>query len=169
MNLDHLNGLPPWDDEHIKRLSNEEESDEWQPNPTRDACKAMYLKWNEIIVMINGALGDGTDQDEPGQHDAEFIMDNKAMILSDAFEVGAKIRSSEVGNMYVLRMENAAIIRKNAQSIKSAMLLFDEEDDVEFSYCEIIRDEIDNFRGLFKAWLATLKKDEFEDDWGLFV
>lgn len=168
MNLDHLNGLPNWDDEHIKRLSNEEE-DDWRPNPTSEACKAMYIKWSEIVMMLKGALGNETDQDEPGQHDAEFLYTQKAMILGDAFEVGAKIRSSEVGGMYVLRMENAAIIRKNAQSIKSGLLIFDEEDDVEDDYCKIIRDEIDNFRELFKAWVATFKKDAYTDDWGLFV
>ena len=39
------------------------------------------------------------------------------MLLVDAYEVGAKIRSSEAG-LYIIRMENAAIIRKNAQFIK---------------------------------------------------
>lgn len=169
MNLDHLDGLPPWDDDRIKRLSNDEEGENWKPTPTYDACKAMYEKWSEIIMLLNGALGDGTEQDEPGQHGAEFLHSQKAMILGDAFEVGAKIRSSEVGGMYVLRMENAAIIRKNAQSIKSGMLIFDDEDGVEDDYCEVIRDEIDNFRELFKAWVATFEKDRYEDDWGLFV
>lgn len=168
MNLDHLNGLPPWDDEHIKRLSNEDEEN-WKPGPTYEACKAMYAKWSEIIMMLNGALGDEDDQEEPGQHDAAFLYSQKAMIMGDAFEVAAKIRSSEVGGMYVLRMENAAIIRKNAQSVKSGLLILDDDDNVEFNYCEIIRDEIDNFRELFKTWVATFEKDRYEDDWGLFV
>lgn len=170
MNLDDLNDLPEWDDEYIKGLnSEEEEGEEWKPNPTLDACKAMYTKWNEIIIMLNGALGDMDDEDEPGQHDALFIRDRKAMILGDAFEVGAKIRSSEAGGIYVLRMENAAIIRKNAQYIKTAMLGMRAEKEIEPDYCEVIRGEIDKFRELFKAWIATFKKDEFEDEWGLFV
>lgn len=171
MNLDGLNELPEWDDDRMRSLSDddEEDGDEWKPTPTYDACKAMYVKWNEIITMLNGALGDMEDEDEPGQHDASFIRDRKGMILGDAFEVGAKIRSSEIGRMYILRMENAAIIRKNAQSIKSAMLSFNMEDELEDSYCEAIRDEIDNFRELFKTWISTFEKDEFEDEWGLFV
>jgi len=168
MNLDGLNDLPDWDDESMKGL-NEDEGDEWKPNPTYDACKAMYIKWNEIIIMLNGALGDLEDEDEPGQHGASFIRDRKAMILGDAFEVGAKIRSSEAGRMYVLRMENAAIIRKNAQYIKTGMLGFSMEEEVEDDYCEAIRNEIDNFRELFKIWLSTFTKDEYEDEWGLFV
>jgi len=169
MNLDGLNDLPDWDDDYIKGLSDDEEGDEWKPNPTRDACKAMYVKWNEIIIMLNGAIGDIEDEDEPGQHEASFIRDRKGMILGDAFEVGAKIRSSEAGSLYVLRMENAAIIRKNAQYIKSAMLSFNMEEEIEDSYCEAIRNEIDNFKELFKVWIGTFKKDEYEDEWGLFV
>jgi hypothetical protein len=34
---------------------------------------------------------------------------------------------------------------------------------------QIIRDEIDKFRELFKQWVASFEKDEYEDDWGLFV
>ena len=167
MNLDSLNDLPEWDDERMRSF-NEEEGDEWKPNPTLDACKAMYTKWNEIIIMLNGALGE-LDEDEPGQHDAMFLRERKGMILGDAFEVGAKIRSSEAAGIYILRMENAAIIRKNAQYIKTAMLGMSVEDEIEDNYCRVIRDEIDNFRELFKQWIATFKKDEFEDEWGLFV
>jgi hypothetical protein len=66
-------------------------------------------------------------------------------------------------------MENAAIIRKNAQYIKICMLGFWAEGVIDETYCEIIRDEIDNFRQLFKQWVATFVKDEYEDEWGLFV
>ncbi|HWB26643.1 MAG TPA: hypothetical protein VG738_14260 [Chitinophagaceae bacterium] len=169
MNFDGLNDLPDWDDDYIKGLSNDEEGEDWKPNPTREACKAMYTKWNEVIMMLNGVLEDAEDEDEPGQHSASFIAERKNMILGDAFEVAAKIRSSETGNMYILRMENAAIIRKNAQMIKSAMLTFNIDGEMEDSYCEAIRTEIDNFRELFKQWVATFQKDVFEDDWGLFV
>ena len=34
---------------------------------------------------------------------------------------------------------------------------------------QIILDEIDHFRELFKVWVGTFQKDEFEDEWGLFV
>ncbi len=33
----------------------------------------------------------------------------------------------------------------------------------------IVREEIDKFRELFKQWAASFKKDEFEDEWGLFI
>jgi hypothetical protein len=37
------------------------------------------------------------------------------------------------------------------------------------SYKEVIADAMNEFRLLFKDWVATFKKDEFEDEWGLFI
>jgi len=83
--------------------------------------------------------------------------------------VAVKIQSSESGNMYVIRMENASIIRKNAQSVKSSILTMMIEEVVEEAHGKVIREEIDRFRQLFKEWVNTFEKDEFEDEWGLFI
>ena len=165
MNLDNLNDLPEWTD---RGVDDEDDKEAWKPNPTRDACKAMYGKWNEIVSMLNGAIGslkDLSDKDDDGS----FTKEQKAMILGDAYETGVKIRSSEAGGIYIIRMENAAIIRKNAQYIKTAILRMMMEREIEEDYGEIIRNEIDAFRELFKTWIVTLEKDEYTDEWGLFV
>ena len=94
--------------------------------------------------------------------------DHIAMITGDALEVAVKIKSSEAG-LYIIRMENAAIIRKNAQYIKISTNSFMLEGQMEPQHRLIIRDEIDKFKELFKAWVATFEKDEFEDEWGLFI
>lgn len=91
------------------------------------------------------------------------------MILGDAYEAGAKIRSSEAGNMYMLRMENACIIRKNAQFVKSSILNLMMEGEVDEEQGEIIRNEIDAFRQIFIILINTFEKDEYTDDWGLYV
>jgi len=170
MNLDDLNDLPEWDDDdEIDRLGEDTEGEEWKPNPTRDACKALYKKWNEIMTMLNGALGTEEEDEEDKTDDKLYAKRHKAMIFGDAFQTAAKIRSSEAGGMYILRMENAAIVRKNAQYIKICMLGFRDEGIIDDTYCKIVRDEIDNFRQLFKDWVATFVKDEYEDEWGLFV
>lgn len=161
MNIDNLNGLPPWKD-------NSYEDESWKTNSTTQACKALYEKWNEIIVMLNGALGTMKDIPEEKEDDS-FIKEQKAMIFGDAYEAGAKIRSSEAGNMYILRMENAGIIRKNAQFVKSSVLNLMMEGEVDEEHGEIIRNEIDAFRQMFTIWIKTFKKDEFTDDWGLYI
>ena len=96
-----------------------------------------------------------------------IIEDHISMLTGDAYEVAAKIKSSEAG-LYIIRMENAAIIRKNAQFIKISTNGFILEDLMEPQHCQIIRDEIDRFRELFRIWVSSFEKDEFEDEWGLF-
>ena len=38
MRIDDLNELPDWDDNGF----GDDKGEGWKPNPTRDACKAMY-------------------------------------------------------------------------------------------------------------------------------
>ena len=163
MRNDDLNELPEWDDDEFQ----DEEEEEWKPNPTRDLCKAMYQQWNQVMVVLNAAFDCMQEPAEDELHTKEYQEDHKAMLLGDAYEVGLKIRSSEAG-LYIIRMENAAIIRKNAQFIKiSTNSLIDEGMDKE--HRQVIRDEIDKFRELFKQWVASFEKDEYTDEWGLFV
>lgn len=173
MKFDHLSDLPDWDDDEFK--DEDEEGEEWKPNPTRDACKSLYNQWEQVMIVLNGALDsmvieekeDACLPDRQG-FPADYWEDHKAMLLGDAYQVAAKIKSSEVG-LYTIRMENASIIRKNAQFIKSSMLTMMSEEVIEKDHGYVIREEIDKFRELFKIWVSTFRKDEYEDEWGLFI
>jgi hypothetical protein len=166
MRIDDLNELPEWDDDKFR--DEDEEGEESKPNPTRDLCKAMYQQWNQVMIVLNAAFDSLKDPQEDDMFSKEHLEDHKQMILGDAYEVGAKIRSSEAG-LYIIRMENAAIIRKNAQFIKISTNSFIVDDLMEEEHRLVIRDEIDKFRELFKQWVATFEKDDCEDEWGLFV
>ena len=166
MNLDNLNELPEWDDDDFK--DEDIEGEDWRTNPTSELCRAMYEQWNTVLLVLKAAFD---SMKEPGEDsifiNKEFLEDQKEMILGDAYEVAAKIRSSEVG-LYVIRMENAAIIRKNAQFIKVSTNNFIDDDLMEPEHRRIVRQEIDIFRDLFKKWVASFERDEYEDEWGLF-
>ncbi len=163
MNLDDLNELPEWNKDE-----DDEEGEDWKPNRTRELCKAMYKQWNTVLVVLKAALDSLKELPPDSLYTQEYVDEHKAMVLGDAYEVGAKIRSSEVG-LYIIRMENAAIIRKNAQFIKISSNNFIAEDLLSEEYNKVVRDEIDTFRELFKQWVATFEKDEYVDEWGLFV
>ena len=167
MNYDKLSDLPEWNDDNYR--DEDEEGEEWKPNPTRETCKALYEQWQQVMIVLNGAMDSMNTNTGENSFSPEHWEDIKGMIVGDAYQVAAKIKSSETGDMYMLRMENASIIRKNAQFIKSNMLTMMMEGAIEESYGQIIRDEIDKFRELFKQWVGTFEKDEFEDEWGLFV
>lgn len=166
MNINHLSDLPEWDDDDFK--DEDDEGEGWKPNPTRDACKALYQQWQQVMIVLNGAFDSMKIEEKEDGFPADYWEDHKAMILGDAYQVAVKIKSSEVG-LYTIRMENASIIRKNAQFIKSSMLTMMAEEVIEEEYGNIIRSEIDKFRELFKKWVSTFQKDEYEDKWGLFV
>ena len=67
------------------------------------------------------------------------------------------------------KWNNASIVRTNAKHLMeqvgfAVLMGFGEE-----SYKEVIADAMNEFRLLFKDWVATFQKDEFEDEWGLFI
>ena len=165
MNLDNLNELPEWDDNEFK--DKDSESEEWKLNLTSELCKAMYKQWNTVVLVMKAAFDSMNEPGEDSLFNKEYLDDQKEILLGDAYEVAAKIRSSEVG-LYIIRMENAAIIRKNAQFIKLSTNNFMEDDLMEAEHRLIIRQEIDVFRDLFKQWVTSFEKDEYEDEWGLF-
>jgi len=165
MNLDNLNELPEWDDDEFK--DKDSESEKWKLNLTSELCKAMYKQWNTVVLVLKAAFDSMKEPPEDSLFNKEYLEDQKEIMLGDAYEVAAKIRSSEVG-LYVIRMENAAVIRKNAQFIKLSTNTFMEDELMEAEHRLIIRQEIDVFRDLFKQWVASFEKDEYEDEWGLF-
>jgi hypothetical protein len=169
MDIDNLSGLPEWCDDEF----NNDDTEKWKPNPTKDAAKAMYEQWRQVMVILRGALETSEDDDrlEVIENKEDFLRsfrdEQKGIIMNDAFEVAIKIQSSESG-MYMIRMENASIIRKNAQNIYTAMLGLMSEKSIDEAHGNVIRAEIDKFRLLFRHWVTTFKKDAFVDDWGLF-
>ena len=166
MNYDHLSDLPDWDDDEFKE--EDEEGEEWKPNLTRDACKELYKQWQQVMIVLNGALDSMVIEEKEDGFPSYYWEDHKAMLLGDGYQVAVKIKSSEAG-LYTIRMENASIIRKNAQFIKSSMLTMMSEGVIEKAHGYVIREEIDKFRELFKIWVSTFQKDEYEDEWGLFI
>ena len=165
MGFDELSGMPDWDDNDFR--DEDDEGEEWKPNPTKDAVRTLYEQWKQVMIVLKGALDSMNTETTDDAFPAEYWEDHKAMLMGDAHQVAVKIKSSEAG-LYMIRMENACLIRKNAQFIKSSMLTMIAEKVIEESHGMVIRDEIDKFRMLFRHWVSTFGRDEFEDEWGLF-
>lgn len=163
--------LPDWDDEQLRRL--EEENEIWGPNPTREACKALYQQWQQVVYLLNAAFATITEEEggykRPSGVPLSYWEETALSLLNDAMIAAVRIRSSESGALYILRMEHAAIIRKCASDIRAHLNLFANAPGMEQPYIDILREEIDKFRELFKAWVGSFRRDEFEDEWGLFV
>ncbi|MCF6358523.1 MAG: hypothetical protein L3J54_12020 [Draconibacterium sp.] len=122
----------------------------------------IYKKGKEILDVVR-EIGDLIPEDD--EH-LQFI---KGQMFSDAAQLTIKIAGAEGGDLYDLRMECAAIIRKAARDLmvtNHSLEMFGFE---EVEYFDIVRDLLEEYRLLFIDWVAGF--DEWNyiiDRWGLF-
>lgn len=100
----------------------------------------------------------------------ELLQSMKEIMRADAMLLPAKIAGAEAGNIYSIKMQNAAIIRFHAMSLYTqvgGLSLYHES--IDSSFTNLIRLEIENFRLLFIDWVASFDKSNYIwDDWELF-
>ena len=122
----------------------------------------LFLKGKEILDVITDILALIED-------DNEHLDIIKQFILEDAYMLTAKIAGAEGGDLYDLRMENAAIIRKAARDLmvqNESLEMFGFE---HVQYYSIVRDLLEEYRLLFIDWVAGFDKSNYiVDRWGLF-
>ncbi|UAY52308.1 hypothetical protein [Ferruginibacter albus] len=158
MDLGQLFFLPEWDDKFL-RLNNEE-GEEWKTNKAIQIAETLYNKWRDVF-HLSIAFAESLPEDEEQGFTQKLIIENLMV-------VAPKIMSAAGDTLYIIKMENAAIIRVNCIQLMEQigvsvlMGLADEKHE------KVIKDEMQNFRLLFKEWVATFEKDDCEDEWGLF-
>lgn len=100
----------------------------------------------------------------------EYLQSTSRFMLENAFLIPAKIAGAEGVDLYDLKMENAAIIRKAARelSVQAGSLQFEKNINAN-DYILLVRNAIDDFRLLFIEWVKTFDIDNYiPDAWGLF-
>ncbi len=149
--------LPEWE----KIVDEAEEPSQFPTAKELYAAKELFHNWKELYNLI---LAFSSSLPEDGER--EFF---KEKIENYAAEVGQMMIETFEGILpYYLKMERAAVMRYCCSQlidfVDYAMIatLGDKE------YQKIIVDGIDSFRLLFITWVATLEKDEEEDEWGMF-
>ncbi len=164
MDLEYLNALPEWDDASF----HDGEGDEWKKiSQQRLAAKYLYNKWREVLGLVRAFADNLTSEldDESETHEQM----TKRFIYENGMIIGPKLFGAATTDLYILQMENASIIRTNAKQLMeqvgfAVLMGFAEE-----SYKEVISEAMNEFRLLFKNWVSTFEKDDFEDEWGLFI
>lgn len=98
-----------------------------------------------------------------------YLQETKMHMLENTMVMQAKIAGAYGMNLWDIKMENAAIIRKCARELMVSyhsltVFGFDEAD----SYL-IVRKQLEEFRLLFREWVASFDPKKFVlDEWGLF-
>ena len=170
MNLNKLTPFPEWENERYDH----EEGEEWKSQLKNSVAKNLYNQWLQVYMLLE-ALCDGlrptTGNEDYGDGipvSESYLAHLKESMLGESAIIPAKISGAEAGDLYVLRMENAAIIRKAANDVYIQCSSFRMMGVASNEELDAVRAEINIFRKYFKEWVNTFEKDGFEDDWGLF-
>ena len=149
-----------WEDD-----DNDGDDDGYDPEEERRKLEALpiYQKAMEIYDLTKRI----TDTFDKENDYAPY----RDIMLEDAMIIPAKIAGAEAMDDFILKMENAVVIKIHARSLLTQtsalryLAALDEE------YIKLLRDEIEDFRALFKKWVQTFDIDTTKegDGWGLFV
>lgn len=118
----------------------------------------------ELIYQLVESLVTSLPEDD------EYIQQTKHLMCDDAMIIPAKIAGAEGGDIYSIRMQNAAIIRDHAMHLYTQVgSLRLHENYKELEYVNLIREELNAFRLLFIEWIEGFDTSNYIwDDWGLF-
>jgi hypothetical protein len=150
-----------WDDEEHEE---NDDDDDFDPEKERKRVEALpiYQKAEEIYELTQRIV-DSIDSDK-----VRMIHSN--IMLEDSIVITTKIVGAEAMDDYILKMENATLVKIHARSLQThtASLIF--EGILPEEYLQLLRKEIEAFRLLFRDWIKGFHNaHKSGDGWGLFV
>ena len=157
MELPNLNPLPKWKDHH-KIL---DKSESWKWKEELQAAEALYNQQREVFGLVI-AFAENLPDEENERLSA------KALIYENAFIIASKIISASGDTLYQIKMENASLIRFNCRQMWEQIAVAVMLGIADKIHKEVIEDSLKRFKELFRSWVTLFKKDEIEDEWGLF-
>ena len=123
----------------------------------------VYKKAELLFQLVHSLVASLPEEDH-------FIQGTKNLMLEDVMIIPTKIAGAEGGDLYSLRMQNAAIIREHAMHLQAQVGSLRSHDEYKtLEYITIIRNEIDAFRLLFIEWVKGFDtSNHYWDSWELF-
>jgi hypothetical protein len=152
-----------------KNLSEEEKAEidrKGKEEENRMLNHPLYKKSNEILEIVE-AIIESLPEEERDYH---------SPMIESAMMLGPKFAGAYNCDMWLLVMQNAALMRYHAQYVATGTYGFDMfgEGAVDKRYVELLRTEMKTYKKLFNEWMEevhAMPKD-FEgdqDEWGVFV
>jgi hypothetical protein len=131
----------------------------------------VYKKAMELLKLVDYISETvlKTDIKFEDEIEAEMINRNVDYLCENALIIPAKIAGAEAVDIYDLKMENAAIIRKAARELITDTRGIEIHGFKDTEYLDLLRNEVEEFRVLFAEWVKTFNCwDYIIDRWGLF-
>ena len=157
MALSQLNPLPEWEDS----LQNIDKEEAWKWRAELEIAEALYRQWREVFGLVVAFVETLPEEDDEA-------LSTKAMIYQNAYVVAPKIISGCGDTLYQIKMENAALIRFNCRQMWEQIAFAVLTGTADADHKKVIEDALNKFKELFRHWVGTFKRDDYEDDWGLF-
>ena len=138
--------------------------DDWRESPLFQ--KAEEIR-NIVARIVTISPEDGSINDD---YEKDWFTQNTEYMMQNAYTIGAKIAGAwDEDQLYDLKMENAAIIRKAARELITDARGLQICGYKEIEYLDLLRTEVDAFRILFAEWVKTFDINNYNiDRWGLF-
>lgn len=134
--------------------------DEEDHNPEQ---LAIFKKGKEIFELTSKITDLISDDDD------RMLCNYKGFMLEDAAMLTVKVAGAEAADLYDIRMENAAIIRKAARDLLTHCSGLEMFGFKETQYLNLIREAIEEYRLLFIKWVSEFDQWNYAvDRWGLF-
>jgi hypothetical protein len=149
-----------WDD---FEENEEDDESEFDPKAHRDQIYSHPLMKKALeIVSLTHALVGSLDEARKELYGG--------MMMEDATVMSAKFAGAEGVNDYILKMENATIMKVHARHLNSMTYQLAVEETHAEEHLNLLRDAIEEFKVLFVTWVKSFESaDKYDDGWGLFV
>lgn len=149
-----------WDD---FEENEEDDESEFDPKAHRDQIYSHPLmKKAKEIVSLTHALVGSLDEARKELYGG--------MMMEDAIIMSAKFAGAEGVNDYILKMENATIMKVHARHLHSMTYQLAMEETHAEEHLNLLREAIEEFKILFVAWVKGFDSaDKYDDGWGLFI
>lgn len=123
----------------------------------------IYRKALEIVDLTEQIVDTFADEGHAIRH--------REYMLEDSMMLPAKIAGAEAMDYYIHKMENATLVKIHARSLLTQSASIKHLGIVNEQYVQLLRDEIEAFRLLFREWVKTFDGSATKegDGWGLFV
>ncbi|GAB3230909.1 hypothetical protein J0A67_16995 [Algoriphagus aestuariicola] len=150
-----------WDD--FDENEDWDEESEFDPKAQRDQIYSHPLmkKATEIISLTHALVG-SLDEARKELYGG--------MMMEDATVMCSKFAGAEAVDDYILKMENATIMKVHARHLNSMTYQLAMEETHAEEHLALLREAIGEFKNLFVDWVKGFDPNNRQDDgWGLFV
>ena len=141
----------------------EELTKEQQRKDKQIKTSPVFIKANDIFDTVTALI------ESLSEEDREFY---ESTLTESAMMLSPKIAGAMSSESWLLSMQNAAIIRYHAEYLHTSTSGLKMFTKAQKEYVQLLRDDMEEFRELFKEWVKSFKNlenEDYTDEWGLFI